>query len=198
MIVIGLCGGSGSGKGKVAEIFASLGVPSIDADLVYRDLTVSNSPLVKKLSDRFGDSITDETGALDRAALSKIVFSDKKALEDLNKISHEHILAETERRISELSKIGYRYVIFDAPLLFESGFDKKCDVTICVVADRELRIRRIIIRDSISRQRAEARIAAQLSDEFLIGKCDYVIYNNDSEDSLHKEVASIANKIIER
>ena len=83
-------------------------------------------------------------------------------------------------------------------MLFESGFNKKCDVIISVVASKDLRIERIINRDKISKERAEARIASQLSDEFLIERSDFTVYNNGSEQELMAQVASIANKILKR
>lgn len=198
MTIIGLCGGSGSGKGTVARFFEGYGIPNIDADAVYRDLTVPNSDLLKKLAITFGDGILDANGGLDRAKLSKIVFdpNNKLAREKLNRITHEAVITETIVRIDNLKSQGYEFVIFDAPLLFESEFNKKCDVIISVVASKDLRIERIINRDKISKERAEARIASQLSDEFLIEQSDFTVYNNGSEQELMAQVASIANKIL--
>jgi dephospho-CoA kinase len=200
MTVIGLCGGSGSGKGTAARFFDGYGIPSIDADAVYRDITTPGSELLEKLVSIFGEGIIDENGGLDRAALSKIVFdpANKSYHDKLNKITHEFVISETIRRINDFESKGYEFVIFDAPLLFESGFDSKCGIIISVVADRDVRIRRITARDGITVERAESRIASQLSDEYLIERSDFVIYNNGSEQELKARVASIANKILKR
>ena len=200
MTVIGLCGGSGSGKGTVARLFEGYGVPSIDADAVYRDITVPGSELIEKLALTFGDSIINEHGGLDRAALAKIVFdpANKSELDRLNKITHEFVIQETVRRIDVFGSEGFEFVIFDAPLLFESGFNEKCAVIISVLADKDIRIKRITARDGITSERAEARIASQLSNEYLIERSDFVIYNNGSEQELAAQVAPIANKILKR
>ena len=200
MTVIGLCGGSGSGKGTVARFFEGYGIPSIDADAVYRDITVPGGELIEKLALTFGTAILDENGGLNRAALAKIVFdpANKTELDKLNKITHEFVIRETVRRINAFESEGYEFVIFDAPLLFESGFNEKCGIIVSVVADKNVRIKRITARDGITPERAEARIASQLSDEYLIERSDFVIYNNGSEQELSAQVASIANKILKR
>ena len=200
MTVIGLCGGSGSGKGTVARFFEGYGIPSIDADAVYRDITVPGGELIEKLALTFGAAILDENGGLNRAALAKIVFdpANKTELDKLNKITHEFVIRETVRRINAFESEGYEFVIFDAPLLFESGFNEKCGIIVSVVADKNVRIKRITARDGITPERAEARIASQLSDEYLIERSDFVIYNNGSEQELSAQVASIANKILKR
>ena len=200
MTVIGLCGGSGSGKGTVARFFEGYGIPSIDADAVYRDITVPGGELIEKLALTFGTAILDENGGLNRAALAKIVFdpANKTELDKLNKITHEFVIRETVRRINAFESEGYEFVIFDAPLLFESGFNEKCGIIVSVVADKNVRIKRITARDGITPERAEARIASQLLDEYLIERSDFVIYNNGSEQELSAQVASIANKILKR
>ena len=200
MTVIGLCGGSGSGKGTVARFFEGYGIPSIDADAVYRDITVPGGELIEKLALTFGAAILDENGGLNRAALAKIVFdpANKTELDKLNKITHEFVIRETVRRINAFESEGYEFVIFDVPLLFESGFNEKCGIIVSVVADKNVRIKRITARDGITPERAEARIASQLSDEYLIERSDFVIYNNGSEQELSAQVASIANKILKR
>lgn len=197
MIIIGLCGGSGSGKGTVAEAFRLYGISSIDADAVYRDLTTPGAPLVDALAAEFGSGVIATDGSLDRKALSAIVFTtdDHEKLNTLNKMTHMAILAETEKRISELQRNGEKAVIFDAPLLFESGFNKRCDVIIAVIADRQKRIDRIVNRDCITREAAEARISSQLSDDFLASHADYVIVNNGETCELDLLVKEIAEKI---
>ena len=88
--------------------------------------------------------------------------------------------------------------LIDAPLLFESGFDKECTATVAVVADMETRIKRIMSRDGISRQDAERRISHQISDAELTDKCDYVIVNNSTEQNLEASVEKIINEIINK
>lgn len=193
MKIIGLCGGSGSGKGAVSKIFLTLGIPSIDTDAVYHDITSSNSACVDELASFFGNIIIDSNGGLDRRALSGIVFGDNSQdkLERLNEIAHRHILDKTREIIKAYEANGVGAVIIDAPLLFESGFDRECDFTIVVVADRDIRIKRILERDAIDLESAKRRIDSQITDDELKSKCDYIIENNGDLSSLEKAVKNI-------
>ena len=199
MKIIGLCGGSGSGKGFASIYFRELGIPSIDTDQVYHDLICVPSPCVDELSTTFGSSIVDNNGAVNRKALSNIVFGDnsKARLKKLNEITHRHILDKTRQLIKDYASCGVEAVIVDAPLLFESGFDKECDVTVAIIADRKVRIQRIISRDGISENDAIIRIDAQTSNEELIKRCNYFIENNGDADSLKASVAVIYKKIMD-
>ncbi|MBQ8414000.1 MAG: dephospho-CoA kinase [Clostridia bacterium] len=198
MKIIGLCGGSGSGKGMVCQLFLELGIPSVDTDAVYREITSAPGRCLDALADEFGKDIIGEDGALDRKLLASLVFSGdgaEKRLARLNLISHKFILDETRDRLRSFEKNGANFAIVDAPVLFESGFDSECDGVICVVADREIRIGRIMGRDNITREGAERRIAAQLSDEELISRSDYVIRNNSDICDLRREVIGVYNKL---
>lgn len=200
MKIIGLCGGSGSGKGRACEIFRELGIPTVDTDAVYREITSTPSDCLTALESEFGSEIITETGTLNRKKLAGIVFSGEGAgekLARLNEISHKHILDETRRRLTCFKQEGARVAIVDAPVLFESGFDRECDGVICVIADKDTRIARIMSRDGISCEAAERRIAAQLSDAELISRSDYVIRNNSHLSDLRREVSDVLNKILD-
>ena len=201
MKIIGLCGGSGSGKGTVCEIFSKNQIPAIDTDKVYRELTSADSECLQALKKAFGNDIIASDGALDRRKLATIVFSGTNAasqLEMLNKISHKFILDETRKRLSGFEKNGYKAAIVDAPVLFESGFNEECDILVAVLAKMETRVSRIIFRDGISAENAMQRINSQMSDEELISRCDYIIYNDLDLNALEKEVESCINKIFEK
>ncbi len=197
MKVIGLCGGSGSGKGEVCHLFAEHGIPSVDTDVLYHHMTAEKNSLTEALAERFGDEVLCENGALCRARLSAKVFAPgaEKELADLNRIAHFHILAGVRVWIAEQKAAGMRAAIVDAPLLFESGFDKECDALICVTAPKEMRIERIMKRDKISRDAAERRIAAQHSDAYLIERCGYHINNAGDINALHASVQDVLQKI---
>ena len=197
MIKIGICGSSGSGKGYVCKQFSTYGYKWIDTDRVYRDLATPKSQCVKELKEYFGTSILNPDGSLNRKALSKSVFegeNSKERLNQLNKITHFHIQKETERIICKSEENGYKGVLIDAPVLFESGFDKMCDITICVTAPTELKLQRIINRDGIPYEKALARINNQLNDDELRAKCDYEI-KNSSNDDVEKQILAILSKI---
>ena len=195
MLVIGLAGGSGSGKGTAGKIFEAYGILPIDTDKVYHTLTEKMSPCLKELVENFGNDVILPSGALDRARLGEIVFADFEKRERLNRITHYHILNEVRELIAAADENGYFAALVDAPLLFESGFDAECDVIISVIADKQTRIKRIVERDGISEERAVVRIQSQLSDEELIARSDYVLENNGDLSELSLRIAEIMNKI---
>lgn len=196
--VVGLCGGSGSGKSTVCSVFEQHGVPTIDTDAIYHELTSHDSECLRELVLAFGDEIVRD-GALHRPTLAAIVFAknaDKSLRDKLNKITHKHVLDEVRRRLAELESLGALLTVVDVPLLFESGFDKECDAVIAVVADTDVRVERIIARDSITREHALARISAQYANEWLVAHADHVIDNNTTTDELAKQICEIINKIL--
>ena len=198
MKIIGLVGGSGSGKGCVCDILSERSVFAIDTDRVYHEITSSDSPCLRELALEFGNAVIGKNGALDRVYLRGIVFGTKDAdekREKLNKIAHKHILNETRKIIKEKLEAGFAAVIVDAPLLYESGFDSECDITVCVVANEDLRVKRIVLRDGISEDDAIKRIRGQLSNEELASRSDYVIQNNGNFEDLREQVDDLIKKI---
>jgi len=184
MLIIGLCGSSGSGKGYVSRLFAKHGVAFIDTDLVYRERVLSSKACVDELVCSFGSEIL-EKGLVSKKRLAKIVFEGEGAslrLKKLNEITHKYIKIETEALIAKYGCEGYGAVIVDAPVLFESGFDKMCHVTVCVTAPHEEKVQRITERDGITKEKALARLSAQLSDPELRKRCTYEIDNENGKD----------------
>ena len=197
MKIIGLCGGSGSGKGAACAVFNTLGIPSVDADSVYHNITSHPGPCLDEIAMEFGSECI-KCGALDRAFLREIVFTPpevKKKTVRLNSITHKYVIAKTLEILKGYRDEGRKFAIIDAPLLFESGINSLCDYTVAVVADKELRIERIMRRDGIDRVGAERRIAAQKSDSELILLSDFVIENNGDLSALAFRVREIFEKI---
>ncbi len=191
MLIIGLTGPSGAGKGTVASLFARHGVPSIDTDAVYHELLIPPSPCLDELGERFGEGILCPDGCtLSRAALAAIVFAPghEAELRDLNTITHRHVLGEVRAILAVNRAADVPAVLVDAPQLFESGFDRECDRILSVLASRELRLARIMERDGLTRERAEARLDAQKSDEFFLERSDAVIVNDGAPELLEAEV----------
>lgn len=185
MKIIGLCGSSGSGKGYVSMLFEKHKIPAIDTDRVYRETTTKKgSDCLFELTEEFGTSILTESGELYRPALAKIVFSDREKLKKLNEITHKHIKIDTVRLLEKYRKEGAPAVIIDAPVLFESNFDKMCDFTVCVTAPTEKKIERILTRDQITREGAIARLSSQKSDSELVLLSTYQIDNSGKDLSL--------------
>lgn len=201
MRIIGLCGRSGSGKGYVCERFWRLGIPCIDTDAVYRELTAPGaemSELTRELAGTFGSAVVRPDNSLDRSVLADIVFggADKSALESLNAISHKHILARTDELLAQYERQGMSLAVVDAPVLFESGYDAKCDITVCVTAPEEKRIRRIMRRDGIDEDSARRRLAAQKDDSELAVLCDEIIVNDGDDAALDAQLDRIIRSVL--
>ena len=184
MLVIGLTGPSGAGKSTVGEILSSYGIPVLDADAIYHRLLLPPSDCLSELTDAFGREILSSDGTLNRRALASIVFENPAELERLNAISHRHVLKETNRLLRQYREGGASAAVFDAPQLFESGANRFCNVIISVLADPEIRLHRILLRDDITPEAAMKRIAAQKPDSFFRTHSDYVVENNSNPENL--------------
>ena len=190
--ILGITGGSGTGKSTVSEILRSLGVEIVDCDLVARAVTEKGAPCLAELEAEFGSSIIGEDGTLLRRKLGEIVFSDAQKLNRLNEITHRYITEEVMKRLEKSSaKIGG----IDGAVLFESGITEHCNAVIGVLASRPVRIGRITKRDGITRQSAENRIDSQKNDDFYLENCDIILYNDGSRKELESKVKEVVSKL---
>lgn len=172
--IIGLTGPTGSGKSSFAVLAQQNGIDVIDCDKLSRLVTQNGSECLSRLSDAFGKDIIKD-GSLDRKLLAQRAFKDDESKALLEEIIFPFILMEVFSRIENSDK---DYILLDAPTLFESGIDKICDKTVAVLADKEVRLERIVKRDNISKEDALLRISAGKSDEFYIQNADAIMYNN--------------------
>ena len=175
-IVVGITGGSGSGKSYLCGLLKSRGYEVIDTDIVARMVMEKGEECLLETVAEFGEQILDD-GNLNRKKLAKIVFSDEKKLAKLNEISHKHILKRVENMIE---KSVSNPVFVEGAVLIESGFD--CDLMLGVLADYEVRKSRIMQRDSMTEAEAMLRLDAQKKDSFFIENCDFVVTNTNGFD----------------
>ena len=194
MHVFGITGPSGAGKSLLCEYCAAHGIPHLDADAIYHALLVPPSDAVDALRATFGDEILDKNGAIDRKALSTIVFHDEKKLALLNETVLGIVLRDIRHRLEELRTQGVTEVVVDAPTLIESGFHRECDTVVVVLSEKETRIARIMARDGLSRERAEERVNAQKPDEFYRSAADAVLCNDGDRESLFESFEALLNK----
>ena len=195
-LLIGLTGGTGSGKTLVSDVFSSRGIPSIEGDRLARAVVEPGRPALDELVEYFGADILDESGALKRRELANIAFSDPDKLKMLNRITHHHIGILSNELMEKYKSEGCLGVLYDAPVLIESGLNKKCDFVVCVLADVETRTRRIMQRDALTLEETKRRIGVQQSDEFYIEHSDYVIYNNDDPYDAKRRANEVIDKIL--
>lgn len=189
--VVGLTGPTGSGKSTAREIAAELGFFCIDADKVARDATKTGSPLLPVLQKEFGD-ILNLDGSLNRAKLASAAFCDTASTEKLNSIMLPHIVGMIENIIKSSES---EFVLLDAPTLFEAGAQKICQKTVGVVADENIRLKRIMERDKITEDAAILRINAGKNDNFYKENCDYILTNNATADEFYSSAKDLLIKL---
>jgi dephospho-CoA kinase len=174
LLRVALTGGIATGKSFCLARFAALGVPVVDADALAREVVAEGSPALAAIRERFGDAVISSHGALDRAALGRIVFRDRAARADLEAIVHPAVY----RRISEwfvtLPPETPR-AIADIPLLFETGHGPDFHRIIVCACDPAEQLRRVMLRDRLSEPDARARLAAQWPIAEKVARADYVI-----------------------
>ena len=200
MKILGLTGQSGAGKGVVASLLKEHGIPAVDADAVYHELLRPPSPCLDELRAEFSDAILNADGTLNRPALSALVFAPtdegKARLRRLNEITHRYVVEQTLAMLEEYEKRGCRAAVIDAPLLIEAGLHRNCDHVIAVLADREIRIARLLERDRLSIEQISARLDAQREVSFYMEHADMLIYNNGTIDELKASVCSLISEVL--
>lgn len=180
MLIVGLTGSTGSGKGYVSDIFTSSGIPCLDTDKVCRDVYMKGQPCYNDLVAAFGTEILRADGEIDRRALLELTFPDDGKYRMLNSIAFLHIKKATEKWLGERRDEGASIAVIDAPMLYESGFDGLCDKVIAVIADRSTQICRVMQRDGISEETARLRLEKQKNDSYYRSRCDYLLDNSTS------------------
>jgi len=201
--VVGLTGGIGTGKSTAAEYLKKKGFAHIDADQIGRDITADGSPMLPILDSIFGPAgeygvegvdILREDGSLDRKALASIVFTDMNKKLKLDEVMFKAIIAETKRLVEVYSQDDPVGILIDAPLLFEAGLDKECDLVLLIVADMDIRIHRVCARDGATQQDVRNRINSQMSDEEKIARSHVVVDNSGTLEEFEIQLEKFFSK----
>lgn len=193
--IIGLTGQSGAGKTTVSKIFADNGFCIIDADGISRDVSNKKEFLIE-VKELYHDCVTDE--GLDRRKLAGIVFNDKKALNEYTSLIYPYITYEVFDLIKRFKANEEKFILLDAPTLFESGLDSICNCIVSVTAPLETKIERLLKRDGIPYEMVYSRLSAQNSESFFAQRSDYLISNDSSADDLNEKVKNVITLIKER
>lgn len=195
-IRVGLTGGIACGKSTVAQILVQKGALLLDADQLAREAVKPGEPAWKEITAWLGEGVLMRDGILDRRKIANLVFNNEPALQRLNQIVHPRVMELFQVRSREL---GERYPgkiqIWDIPLLFEAGYRDYVDFIVVVASSREVQIKRLAERDGLSREEALNRINAQQDLQAKINAADYVIYNNDTLETLEKQVNLLWEKL---
>ena len=190
---IGLTGGIASGKSTVARMFAELGVPVIDTDVIAREVVAPGSPALAEIRDEFGSGVIRPDGTLDRAAMRSLVFSDEARRRRLEAILHPRIRQETRR---QAEAAGGTYQLIVVPLLVESSLRSFVDRVLVVDCDEAMQVRRLLQRDAESEDQARRMLAAQASRAARLTIADDVIDNGGEIDDTRARVEALHEKYL--
>ena len=187
MKIIGITGSSGSGKTTLSQLLDEKNeVKLIDADKVVKEMSIPGTEYLNSIKNTFGEDILLDDGNLNRKLLGNKIYNDKIAREKLNKLTFKYVAKEIIERIEKSKKEDIQFLILDVPLLFESGLNEYCNYVIALIANRNLKIKRICKRDGIDEKTAQSRLNIQNEDSYYIKKADLVIENNENCDLREK------------
>ena len=190
---VALTGGIASGKSTVADLFAALGVPVIDTDVIAREVVEPGQPALAQVAEAFGRDVLDAEGRLDRKRMREHIFSDPGARRSLEAILHPAIRAEMERQ-SQAADGPYQVLVI--PLLAEGGRRDHVDRVLLVDVPEELQIQRVMWRDGVSREQAQASLNAQATRAQRLAMADDVLRNTGRVDDLREQVARLHQQFL--
>jgi dephospho-CoA kinase len=188
---VALTGGIATGKSHVRAEFERLGVPTIDADVLARDVVAVGTPGLQAVIARFGRGVLDATGALDRRALASIVFADIDARRDLEQIIHPAVRSAIDTWFASLSDAPPGFAVADIPLLYETGRERDFAAVVVTACDPDTQIKRVMARDGSTEAEARARLAAQLPIEEKTRRADYTIFTDGSFEQTDERVREV-------
>ena len=194
--VVGLTGGIACGKSTVANMFADLGIPVVDADELAREVVEPGKPGLEMIVDEFGKGVLDDSGRLDRKKVGEMVFGDEEARESLNAIMHPLIGAAGAKHMMAHQDSPAPYLLYEAALLVETRAYEAFSALIVVSAEESIQRLRLIARDGFTAAEANARIESQLPLEQKVAVADHVVTNNGDLESTRKQVAAIHDQLV--
>jgi len=193
--LVGLTGGIATGKSTAARFFAEQGAVVIDADVLARRVVAPGSPCLAEIREAFGEGVLSPDGTLDREALGAIVFGDEGARARLNSIVHPRVGLEADREMrAARERDPEAVVIYDVPLLFESGMEDRFDRVVVVYIPRTEQLRRLRARDGLTVKEAEARLQSQWDIEDKARRADDILDNRGPLGTLRQQVVDLLER----
>jgi dephospho-CoA kinase len=198
MLRVGLTGSIAVGKSFVTSMFAELGCHVLDADKTAREVVMPGTPGIQAIAEAFGPDLLTPEGALDRQQMAAIVFADDARRQQLNAILHPLIFARQDETLRSWESMDPHGIgIIDASLMIESGGYKRFDKLIVVHCRPEVQLERLMLRDGFSRDEAERRIAAQMSQEEKQRYADFLIDTSDGFEPTREQVKEVHGRLVE-
>ena len=191
MIKVAITGSAGSGKTLVCNRFKRLGLVVIFLDALAREAVASGSVALQKIVGHFGEKVLSPSGTLNRKVLRQIMINDAQDRKIIERFIHPRITELMNRQVSEVEKRGETLILVEVPLLFEKKIEKQFQVVILIVADQDVKVKRLIDRDNISHRDALGLLNVQMTDDQKRDRADFVITNNGSRDEVFQSVDRI-------
>ncbi len=193
MLKVGLTGGIGSGKSTVSNLFAQLGVPIVDADVIARQLVEPGQAALRQLCSAFGGEILNQDGSLNRPRLRQLAFSNATQKQRLDDIMHPLIFDEIQTQVSNVNSV---YCILAIPLLLESAKKYAVDRVLVVDCSEQTQLQRVLERDKVGEEQALAIIGTQADRQDRLTAAHDIIYNDDSVAHLAEQVKNLHNSYL--
>ncbi len=196
--VVGLTGGVSTGKSTILKSLGELGAAVMSADDASHRLTAPGGEALGEIREAFGDAVFLPDGTLDRRTLGEIVFHDVERRRTLESILHPAVQREMLREIAKAEEAGARVVVMEVPLLYETGMDALCDEVWVAYLDDESQTLRLMNRDQLTREQAQARIRSQMPLDQKAARADIVVRTDKTAYEVHKEVAHLYKDLLKR
>jgi dephospho-CoA kinase len=197
-LVLGVTGGIATGKSTVLKMLSDLGALTLSADTIAHEVLAKDTPAYRQVFERFGSEVLGPDGEVDRSALAAVIFTDPVAREDLNAITHPHIIRRVREHIDSFRRSPPSpdsVLAIEIPLLMECGLESMVDQVLVVAAEQETQVGRLTSRSGISPQEALRRIQTQMPVSQKVERADIVIWNDGDLDELEGSVKDLWEEI---
>lgn len=198
MIVIGITGSIGMGKTTAANMLREMGIPVHDSDASVHALLGPDGGAVTAVGAKFPEALAKDAAGrsyIDRQVLGRIVFGDRQKKRDLEEILHPLVRADSDAFKDEMRKKAHKIVALDIPLLFETGGEKRVDVTICISAPKDVQRERVLARPGMTSEKFDRIVSGQLPDAEKRKRATYVVESDKGFDDMRKQIEKIVDRI---
>jgi dephospho-CoA kinase len=193
MITLGLTGSIGMGKSEAAKSFAKLGIPVFDSDACVHNIFHNNDKLKQQIKSLFPEAV--ENNQINRQALGQLVFGSTDKIKQLESLVHPLVLEEQKNFSKQQEKNGASLIVFDIPLLFETGGFERMDKTLVVSAPKDIQEQRVLERPNMTKEKFAAILAKQMSDEEKTKRADFVISSANGKEAMQKDIESLIKQL---